>query len=423
MITPMHKRTHTVHRSAGFTLVELLVSLGVMVIVIVGILLLFDFNSKLARAQTQQAEMQQSIRVAQHTIVRNIRMTGRGGVPVGNLPAGFAVGVRNDVGAGGGSRDIAIGHATSPQVVAGTDVLTVRGIFTNPIYQINNADPASFTLTVDGGGQITGGTLQIPNVSHTNLAQPTQGLVDTIDPPSGGDGYPEALLLVSPVDDQIFAVVEVDPVNSDVTNPLLLNVVWRWTGGDNTDAYQVLTGSAAFPANLNSVAFVGVLEEYRYYIREERAVPGNAATELRPRLSRARMFPGTEVPYLGDDDNLSVDIADNILDLQLALGVDADNDGVLVDNADENDEWLYNHEDDDDTEVKWNQATRRLFYVRLNSLARSERRDFDYVSPAIAGIEDRLYNEPLQPVNATQREQRMFRRRLLQTLVDMRNLT
>ena len=73
--------------------------------------------------------MQQSLRVAQRTMVQQIRMAGRGGLAVGTLPAGRALAVRNDVGAGGGNRDLAIGFAGSPQVVAGTDVLTVRGVF------------------------------------------------------------------------------------------------------------------------------------------------------------------------------------------------------------------------------------------------------------------------------------------------------
>ena len=180
-----------------------------------------------------------------------------------------------------------------------------------------------------------------------------------------------------------------------------------------------------FPTNLTSVAFAGVLEEYRFYVREERAVPGDDTTELRPRLARARMFPGTEVPYLADVTNAKVDISDNILDLQVAIGVDTDNDGVLVDLGDETDEWLYNSADppDDDEAAVWNQANRKLFYLRLNTLARTERREWSYRSPPVTALEDHAYDEQVVPADEAERQERMFHRRLLQTVVDMRNVT
>ena len=52
--------------AAGFTLVELLVSMLVLVLVLVGVLELFDLNNKLARSQMQLAGMQQSIRISQY---------------------------------------------------------------------------------------------------------------------------------------------------------------------------------------------------------------------------------------------------------------------------------------------------------------------------------------------------------------------
>jgi prepilin-type N-terminal cleavage/methylation domain-containing protein len=425
LITAMRRSPRTVHRAAGFTLAEMLVALAVMAIVIVGVLMLFDFNSRLARAQTNVAEMQQSLRVAQQSMVHDIRMAGRGGLPTGALPAGLAVAVRNDVGSDG-DRDVARGFEGSPQVVEGTDVLTVRGVFATTLYQINNVNPGTFTLTDDGGGTITGGTLLVASVSHTGVNQSTQPLVEAVEPPDEDDDpIPQALILVSPLDDSIYAVVELDPAGSEVSDPDNLTIAFKWRDGTYTDAYQALTGGAVFPSNLTSVAFAGILEEYRFYVREERAVPGDAATELRPRLSRARMFPGTEIPYLGDVANAGVDISDNILDLQVALGVDTDNDGVLVDAGDETDEWLYNSPvtPDDDEAAVWNQAGRKLFYVRLNTLARTERREWQYRSPPVTGLEDHAYDEADVPADDAEREERMFHRRLIQTVVDMRNVT
>src|SRR4029079_7571241 len=65
--------------------------------------------------------------------------------------------------------------------------------------------------------------------------------------------------------------------------------------------YQQLSsasaGSTTLPSVLTSIASVGILEEYRFYIRQDNTISGNVASEVAPRLSRARMFPGTETPY------------------------------------------------------------------------------------------------------------------------------
>ena len=78
-------------RQRGFTLIEVSVSLIVTIIVLLGVLALFDFSNRLTRVQTNISDMQQSLRVAQNDSVRLIRMAGRGGLPLGNLPDGTAV--------------------------------------------------------------------------------------------------------------------------------------------------------------------------------------------------------------------------------------------------------------------------------------------------------------------------------------------
>ena len=57
---------------AGFSLAELIVSLFVVVLMLVMILLIFDSTSKLARAQTYIADVQQNVRFAQDEMVEII---------------------------------------------------------------------------------------------------------------------------------------------------------------------------------------------------------------------------------------------------------------------------------------------------------------------------------------------------------------
>jgi len=69
---------------------------------------------------------------------------------------------------------------------------------------------------------------------------------------------------------------------------------------------------------MKSVSEVGILEEYRFYIRQN---PANPTASM---LTKAHFMPGTETAYPppgGSDPlvNLKIDLADNILDLQVAL--------------------------------------------------------------------------------------------------------
>ena len=82
-------------------------------------------------------------------------MAGRGGLPLGNLPDGAAVAVANNVADG-----THVGDATTPEVVPGSDVLTVRGVFSSPIYQIKTAERTRRSPRPPPGAP-TGGTIRI----------------------------------------------------------------------------------------------------------------------------------------------------------------------------------------------------------------------------------------------------------------------
>ncbi len=408
--------------AAGFTLAELLVSLSLFVVVVVGILAIFDFNGKLARAQAEIATMQQSLRVSHHEVVRLIRMAGRGPVPLRDpgkqIPRGVAVEVINNVAAG---TQVGFTANVGPQVQQGTDILIVRGVLSSPIYQINNADASTFTKT----DPAVSGTVRIEDESPTGVSQDLTPLIRTI---CDDSDLPEALVIISPLQDATYAVVELDPATTrsgvDCTAPASVETVTVSfkMNGTHGAAYNGLSPNGAFPDNLTSAAFVGVLEEYRFYVR-----PVAAGTDLQPKFSRARVFPGTDAPYANSNNNWQVDIADNVFDLQVAMGLDSDDNGTLADAGDAGDEWLFNHSNDNAGESKWNtivgSAPPRgtpLYYLRLSLLARTGRRDLGYKAPILVAVEDHAYpaNDPLN----TDRE-RMYRRRMLQTVVDMRNLS
>ena len=66
---------------AGFSLAELAVASLIAAFVLLGAFLIFDFNSRLSRVQIQISNLQQSHRIAQQDVLRQVRMAGRGNIP------------------------------------------------------------------------------------------------------------------------------------------------------------------------------------------------------------------------------------------------------------------------------------------------------------------------------------------------------
>jgi prepilin-type N-terminal cleavage/methylation domain-containing protein len=411
----------------GFSLVELLVALLIAVQLGTLILILFTSNDRVARIQMQLAEMQQAQRVAQYDLTRTVRMASRGGIqgiaenPVDNSVVQIGVAVRNNV---GDEEQILTAGAfadDSPLVVPGTDVLTVRGVLDGLIYQVNSTDPNTFTYDPTEGT----GTLTIRSISPTGVPQSTEALEELI-----ADEVGDALVLVSAVSDVTYTVVEIDPDNSlvgedDAFDPpvTVVTLAFRAKGSDRSAAYQtlhprgieILEPGAGGGAPLSTVVYAGLVEEYRYYVRQLEETESRPGSDIVSRLSRARVFPGTEIPYREDLANLRDDIADNILDLQVALGIDVDGDGQLVEGIDDDtkaaDEWLFNVADDEP-------FAGELSLVRITTLARTDRPDRQYFAPPLLAVEDRSFAE--DPLN-TSRTERLYRRRLLESTVDIRN--
>jgi prepilin-type N-terminal cleavage/methylation domain-containing protein len=395
----------------GFTLIELLVAMVVMAEVMAVAYVLFDVNTRIGRTQIQVTDLQQNQRVAQHDLVRLTRMAGRGYVP-----QQLAVAVDNNVAA---NTDI-VADSGSPTVVEGTDVLTLRGVFTTPIYQVGvlPGGGSSLVLTTSGSPPmvtVTGGTVIVQQTTGLSMTQSFDALDEIGDPAT----RPEALILVSPANDAVFAIVEVTGV----------------TIAGNTASIDFEAGPqnrydslAPFPIALTAAGAVGIVEEYRYYVREDFSVSGDPTSEPAPKLSRARVYPGSDDVWDGALANASVDIADNVLDLQVALGFDLDRDGRIDENDDDSiDEWRYNHSGDDPNDANWQfQGVPPVpvlhYYTRLITLTRTDRPDRGYQDDPIQAIEDHDYSEPAVPATSAEGLERQFRRRRLQTIVDMRNL-
>lgn len=409
---------------SGFTVAEMLVTLLVTALILIAVLALFDMTSRTARTQTHVAEMQQSLRVAQQTLVRMVRMAGRGGLPARDdenaasaLPEGVALEVANNVPA-----DTLIAGEATARVLEGTDVITVRGVFDSPIYQVDPASTAFAYEPIEPTGSLT-----LQKRTPTGAPQPLEAVRDAIQAVNGAAGgtHPEALLLVSPLGD--WAVVEMVGGDVDVAGGEVesARIDFRVIGGDFSTEYGALSSGGSYPAELKTVAYAGLLEEYQFYVREVREVAGDESSLLMPELVRARLYPNTGVAYQREVASLTQVIADNVLDLQAALGIDHVADQLideLDDGADAADEWLFNATGDNAADAKWNVATGSpLYYLRINTLVRTDRAEPYYEGEALTTIEDKDYSaSPFARLN--EEWARRFHRRQLRTIVDLRNL-
>ena len=432
----------------GFTLIEMTVSLVVMLQILVAAFLIFEANRRLSKVQTEVAEMQQSLRIGQHDMVRLLRMAGRGGLPLQDpnqvistpeppVPFGLALTVRNAIGA---NEHIVVSNTTSPRVLEGTDVLTVRGALNNPVYIVDRDEntagaPRGFVMN----GDETSGSVEICYQVEVGLSQDLSSLVELIDSSQPGYSFrPESLIMVSSFDDRVYSVVELAPgslLTATKTCPLVdgdgdgsindtgVTLNFISDGGTNTPSYNGLSPGGDDTASVKNrmrqfvaegVSYVGVLEEYRYYVRDDADSP-TTTHEIRPVLTRSRFYPNTDSPYpdSSDFESLKVDIAENVFDLQIAIGFDTDGDGDADEDPSSSDEWIFN----DPSDVILGGLINGL---RISTLVRTDRPDRKYEAPVILSLEDRDYGTGASSaVNSD--EARRYRRRILRSHVSIRN--
>lgn len=441
-------------QASGFSLLEVVVSLGVMSIVLIAALRLIDSGSELTRSQGDVADLQNHQRVAQQEMIRMLGMAGLGGLPEGVDPAlagnssnsgvfpdGLAVAVANNAPA-----NARLAGLTTPLLVEGSDVLTVRGVFTTPVYFI---EPQQ-ALTLDGNGRVSMVIETAPDVGVRQDLEPLRReLTEAINatPPR-----PEAVIVRDRFNPGAFAVLELDPTttalgaagSSSLTIGLILSSVdtlqtyadeygrmilgttlLQGSGGSMVPLPQ--GGTVQLPSSIGSI---GLLEEYRFYVRQEWDVAGDPTSRAEPVLSRARFYPGTGALHPDG----SIDVAAGVLDLQIALGVDLPpGDGRVADGVDASglpvdldaDEVLYNDPDDDDGlspppgARSWAVLAAQVVFVRLSTVVQAPRPDRVFEGRALGTVED----HDLAASGFNTAADLKTRKRHLRTTVRLRNLS
>lgn len=282
------KSTRTV---AGFTLIEVLVAAALFAVVFVGVLQMLESSTRLSKVESSLADTQENVRYAAYHLVRTARMVGGTSLPLARNDATFQWVSLQVLDNHSGAFNDDLGH--SHNATAGSDVVTLRGFFEHSPYFIDS-------------GQVDFGSNQV-----TVYEQPTSpnGVVQDLVPVAPGKGIVlmgRNQYAVATVKDQA------DPTGTAPNRTLV--IAFEDRGG----IWQALNPGGVYTPPAFQIFRVGILEDYTYYVTPD--------GELRRwRASDANSGQGTDEP-----------VAQNIGSLQVALGLDVNDDGFLAPA-----EWFY----------------------------------------------------------------------------------
>ena len=289
----------TADGQSGFSLMELVVTMMILTIVTMASLTLVDTGQKVTHSQTGIAELQNNQRVAQQELVGMLAMAGVGGLPegidpslggsdtTGVFPNGLALAVTNNVEPG----TTIGGDPSTPGVIEGSDVLTLRGAFQTPPLFIEPQQP----LVLDEDGRVE---IVVSSAVDAGVNQDLEGLRRELEAATAVDArWPEAFILRDRYNPGAFAVFELDPaatVPGDTGDPTL--TVGLILSSDSSKQHfaneygrmilgtTLLQGAGGAQVTLPDgtdvqlprvIGTIGLLQEYRFYLRQAWEVTGD----------------------------------------------------------------------------------------------------------------------------------------------------
>ncbi len=275
----------------GFSLIEILVATLVFAIVFLGVLQMLDSSTKISKVQSALADTQENVRYAAYHLVRIARMTGGSNLPLARNDASFkwvSLEVLDNV-----NNSFTDDMGTTHTVLSGSDVLRIRGFFESTPYfvPVGAVDLSSGTVTV--AETTTNGKVQ--DFSH--LPGQGKGLVLM-----GRNQYAIGKVSATPT-------LSGTPPNRTMTISFTT---------DDGGLWQSLNPNGTWVQPTFQIYRVGVLDSYNYFVDPNLQLQ-------RWRASAANSGNGSVEP-----------VAINVGSLQVALGLDVNEDGILQAN-----EWFY----------------------------------------------------------------------------------
>jgi prepilin-type N-terminal cleavage/methylation domain-containing protein len=297
-------------RESGFTLVEMLITLVVLTVVMVGLYGLLDSSNKLAKQETNVAEAQQSVRIGISEVTRVVRQGRVGGLFIANaiLP------VENNSVGGVSLTDVS---GNSHYVRRGTDVIGVRGIITGDKYGLATGDvvcggscASTNSMTVTIRSTSASGISNFPSGGTPSIAGKTRPFYFVV-----ADGSTE--LLTTGSGTYLVPIYWVGLVSADGTPNWYTKTADTFSftmDPQNTNALKL--AAAPYSATAVDKPFSGgVVDEIRFFVDEGPADASTSTLDTHPSLAEAIFDPlsgNWEIQPLIED----------VEDFQVAYGVD-----------------------------------------------------------------------------------------------------
>jgi type II secretory pathway pseudopilin PulG len=324
--------------AAGYTLVEILVAFLIFVIFMVGMLNLLDTSTRVSEVEKAIADTQENVRFAAYHIMRTARMIGGGDMPFAVSTAGGDNWVSGVLASNQSGAYPILGHG-NVDVAEGSDVLTLRGFFeVSPFFVLPQDYNKSGSGTYDIHEQNPLNEVVNDFNSFTDTGLKGRGVVFM------GEG--------------LYCVGKVGLVNLVTGTAPDRRLILTHEAGDTL--WPTLNSDlASYPPGFR-VHRVGILDSYTFFVDPQH------------RLMRLRVSGGTVTPQ---------PVAVNIGALQIALGIDTNNDGLI-------DTWNNNPTGPDVV------AGRRVIGMRVTVLGRTPFSVSDWQEPvATFQVEDANAND------------------------------
>jgi type II secretory pathway pseudopilin PulG len=423
---------------SGFTLIEALVAVLVLVSVGIGLYTLLDSANKLAKQETNVAEAQQSARVGIYEVSRLIRQARVGQLYYGNavLP------VTNNAPGGTWLGDLAGG---THYIRKGTDVIAVRGILLGDRFAMTTGDVscngtcnATSSMTVTLRARANNGVVNYPSGTLPSISNRTRpfyfvvadGSTQTVT--AGGTLYLAPLYYVGLVDTTGTWYTSTTDTFTFTMNP------------QDAGAQKYNAPSGGAPA-LEKPYAGGAVDEVRFFVDEGTSDASSSALDTHPALAQATYDPSS-----GRYDIQP--LVDEVEDFQVAYGVDGIVAGIGPDrgispatidtSAVNKDEWVGNVATEVSTSLPVSGtdpkrvdafidttipsgppnpalATPALRSIWISLIVKSTDPDFKYEGPGSAGI--KALDSTAVSFSASASTARPYRRRLQAFAVALRN--
>jgi len=447
-------------REAGFTLIEMIVVTLLLAIAMLGLLAVFDASARINKNESDVADAQGAVRYGVYQMTRVIRMAGSGGLYVTQAVLNHADAGLDGVLPRSASYDNTGGVTVTGTdgftyaVRPGTDMIEIRGVINSPLIGFDaqsgcNGCTGSQSLNAL---PIIGDPLIGQHVNNDNANRPQFAAIDAY---TSAAATNPMMVIVADGNTDLHAGCS-DPTPGGVTrypqpaynvgvitNPTTLGtsntfgaVDFGGTLGPRFNA-ELPSGGSEPAIPIQKVRRAGVLDDIVFFI-----APDPSPTAPADAANHPALWQGTRRGSAA----FSVErLADDVEDMQIAYGVDGNDDGAVTrlsgcpltandpdpnfSNQDGCDEWVPNGPGEapvNDVDFQsqnpfvaghpGNAVARhcpRLHGVMISLLAKSRDQDPTYRGPYATGY--KLMNSTATPVTGT------FRRRVQTLKINLRN--